>query len=63
VAHFIVDIVSDVLGHITVQILEREDIGWIASLGTAKLRVLSPQIGLDDFGGCKKLEDRGVSGG
>src|SRR3982074_735812 len=62
-AQFIVGVIRNVLRHIRVQILESEDIGWVASLRAAKFSVLSPQIGLDDFGGRKKLQNRRVPRG
>jgi hypothetical protein len=65
---FVVGVVVDVLIHVLVEHCKRLRIGRIAAstwnfavLDAAELVVLPPQIGLEELGRSKELEDRDVA--
>ena len=61
---FIIGIVGNILGHVTIEILERKNVGRISDVrwavvglcGSTQLIVLGPQIALDDFRPCCEPE-------
>src|SRR4029077_1103931 len=60
VAHLVVGVVGDVLGHVAVEVLKRGHVGSVASVDSAKLVVLLPEIGLEYLGGGEESKDRSV---
>ena len=62
-AQFIVGIMGDVLGHISIKVAERGDVGWIASLDSSQFVVLLPQISLYEFCGRREPQERSIAFG
>ena len=58
---FVIRIVSDVLGHVAIEVFKRRDIGRISSLNPTEFVVLLPQVTLDKFDCRQELEDRNVA--
>jgi hypothetical protein len=61
VAALVVGVVGDVLGHVPVEVLERRDVGGVAAVHAAELRVLLPQVGLEQLRRGQEPQDGGVA--
>ena len=57
---FVISIAGNALGHVTIKVAQRCNIGWIPSLDPAQLVLLSPQVCFDQLDGCRKSQERGV---
>ena len=67
-ADLILGVVVDVIGHVVIEILELFGVGLVAAsardfvvLDSAELIVLLPEIGLENFGGREKTQDRDIA--
>jgi hypothetical protein len=64
VAYFVVSVIRDVLGHVTIKLLKGSDVGLTRATDrsdASELVILLPQVGLDDLCGKQQLQNRDVS--